>query len=208
MVLVSQWVSAAKDVTLAVSAVVGLRFAWLGVDAWRRELAGRARFDVARKLLESIAEIRESVRSLRSPAILGNEFPESFNKLSISERTTRDHYEATAYVYEQRWKPVFRAMKKFEAASIQAEALFVHEDIYSKTIEVRKEVNSLRFAVSHWLSTQKEPEHYSNSTDFIRQLEAKIYNIDGEDDFSKSFTAALDGVRLAMKNSIERASRA
>lgn len=115
-------IAVAKDIVLAVAAIVTASAAWLGLTKWRDELRGRVNFDVARGLARATYRLRDELRSARSPLIRGAEFPPGYKGQPGS--TGQAEAQAWAYVYKNRWEPVAQALREFEAQSLEAEALW------------------------------------------------------------------------------------
>lgn len=126
-------ITAAKDVVLAVSAAVTAWVAVTGINKWKQELGGKARFEVARALAKASYKLRDEIHSARSPLITGDEFPEGYfdnGRPSSSEKAA-----GLAHVYNNRWKPVRTAREEFEVAALEAEA-FWGDDIRGKAHEL------------------------------------------------------------------------
>jgi len=54
----SAFFDAVKDIVLGLAAIVTATVAWLGLQSWRKELRGKADFDVARGLLRATSAAR------------------------------------------------------------------------------------------------------------------------------------------------------
>lgn len=71
--MVIEWVPVFKDVVTAIVALGGLWIAWLGLDAWRRQLTGRTEYELARRLLRATYAVRDEIEVVRSPFVSGHE---------------------------------------------------------------------------------------------------------------------------------------
>jgi hypothetical protein len=63
------------NVVVALSAVAGVVIAFLGLQTWRCELHGRADFDLARRVMFAVYELRNAIRQSRNELSFG--FPDS-----------------------------------------------------------------------------------------------------------------------------------
>jgi hypothetical protein len=111
-------VSIARDVILAITAVVTGGVAIYGINSWRREASGKAKFEAAKSLLAAGYKVRDQIRMCRSPLIVAGEFSPDFPLGSEKK------YEAYAHVYSNRWAPVKTALESFDSALIDGEAVF------------------------------------------------------------------------------------
>ncbi len=60
-------VSIASDITIGVSALVVAIVAFCGLRTWRRELTGKAKFEVARNVMSSSLRLRDQFKWARFP---------------------------------------------------------------------------------------------------------------------------------------------
>ena len=63
---IANMVLASSAVIGAVSALAGAIIAGIGLRTWRRELLGRVEYDLARRLLKGVFELRNAIRQVRS----------------------------------------------------------------------------------------------------------------------------------------------
>src|SRR5690606_35892700 len=115
--------SIVKDVVLACAGAITAFVAYSGLEKWHKELRGKANFEVARELIKSIYKLRDEVAYCRSPFIASAEFPESYRG-SLNSYTPEERGQAWAHVYLKRWESVGEASRNFEAAILEAEALW------------------------------------------------------------------------------------
>ncbi|MEK7355903.1 MAG: hypothetical protein AAB250_05610, partial [Bdellovibrionota bacterium] len=54
------------DIITAAATVVGVVFVWLGLRTWRSELHGHANFELARRVVRGVYEIRNEIRQIRN----------------------------------------------------------------------------------------------------------------------------------------------
>jgi hypothetical protein len=114
----NDWSAAAgtlvKEVVVAIAAIATVVIAAKGLETWRRELTGKAQFEAAKGLARATYKLRNELTGCRSPFIHGHEFPEG-------EVETANGW---AKVMGDRWESLWRAVEDFDAAILEAEALW------------------------------------------------------------------------------------
>lgn len=118
---VASYVDIAKDMIVAIAAIVTAVVAVVGLQRWRYELRGKAHFEAARNLIRDAYRLRDALRGGRSYLVHAAEFPASYPPQRPTDRTEA---EAWAHVYTNRFTPVREALQNFEARALEAEALW------------------------------------------------------------------------------------
>lgn len=106
------------SIATAIAAVVGVGIAWRGLRSWRDEVRGRAKYDVARRVLRAVYEVRNGIVVVRSPFIRDGE--------AGAERSDDDRERARPGRERRdlRWQTVTRPMADLQVALLDAEVLF------------------------------------------------------------------------------------
>lgn len=150
--------SQSKDAFQAVFAVTGLFVAVLGLRAWRRQLAGRTEYELARQLLRAVFRVRDQVNSLRSPFISGGEMYSAakakYNDEGELARALDKHDQLAELAYQVRWDRVQKAMSELAVQEIEAEVLWADrfKPIFS---ELYDSLGDLRNALEDYLSMRR-----------------------------------------------------
>src|SRR5467141_670086 len=113
-------VSVGKDILVALAAVAAAGTAIYGINSWRRETQGKAKFDSARAFLLTAYRVRTEMANCRSPLIVAGEFPPEWDPQSES---AEDRFKSHSHVYSNRWAPVKDAIISFDAAILDAEVV-------------------------------------------------------------------------------------
>lgn len=100
---IPEWIGVIKDILIGLSAVAAAIFAYLGLNAWRKELKGKSEYQLAKDILKSVYKVREAFKHVRHIFIFQYEYPENMQGLHGHLKPEHD-YEGTAHVYETRWK--------------------------------------------------------------------------------------------------------
>lgn len=114
----STLVEGLASIATAIAAVIGVGIAWKGLRSWRDEVRGRAKYDVARRVLRAVYEVRNGIAVVRSPFIREGEAGAERGD-DDAERTRADHQRP-----DLRWQTVTRPMADLQLALLDAEVLF------------------------------------------------------------------------------------
>jgi len=100
------------------SPIITILAALIAFRAWRRELHGRSRFDVARKLLQAGMTLRDQVQTARSP-LMGSEEYQSRPRQEVEtqDRAQRNDF---AYAYFKRMEKVYEELRALRLAALEA----------------------------------------------------------------------------------------
>ena len=63
----SEIIGCIKDIIIALAAITTAAVAIYGITSWRRELSGKANFEVARNLAKAIYLLRDEISYCRDP---------------------------------------------------------------------------------------------------------------------------------------------
>ena len=165
----TEFFSILKDLSLALAACVTAYVAFTGLEKWKKELRGKANFEVARALIKSIYKLRDEITYCRSPFIRANEFPDNY-KGTLGKHSNQEEGDAWAYMYGKRWEPVVLSNEEFDAATLEAEAIW-GSAIKEKTEELSKCVRTLNAAINAAIS-----DKYSGGEDFRNRAFAESMN--------------------------------
>lgn len=154
-----EFFSIVKDIALASAAGITAYVAFTGLGKWQKELKGKANFEVARTLIKTVYKLRDELGYARSPFVSGQEFPEDYRG-ALGKHTAEEEGQAWAHVYSKRWEPVGNAIQEFDAALLEAEALW-GSPIKEKASKLRQAANELRVSMEAVIS-----DKYSGGQDF------------------------------------------
>lgn len=70
---ISEWIDLASTVIQAIAIATTAAFAVAGLRAWRRELVGRRKFEIAEQTLSAFVEARDALAYVRSPLVYRGE---------------------------------------------------------------------------------------------------------------------------------------
>ena len=196
------WV-AVKEVAIAGAAVVTAIAAYRGLDKWRQELGGRARFDSARNLARSVFKFRNAIQSCRSPMIWASEWPVDFNQ---SEATNDQKGAAALHVYRKRLEPVKDAVSELEAAALESEAVFGNQ-IEQKVQSLRHCVIELQGAIESIVrDAYAGGRDFEQDKKFGQEMRATAHasHENAANPLNKKLAAAISDIEAILKQHLER----
>lgn len=191
---IGKWVGIAKDVVIGATAASAAIFAYLGLSAWRKELKGKAEYELAKDVLKSVYRVRDGFSHVRHPAIYQYEYPpEMTNHTGHLDKEHR--YQGTLHVYEKRMEVLNKAFQELEEHHLAAQVEWGSE--------FRTTIKSLRIcrgelleAVRGLLEPMKNPhKEYSTTLAQTREERSVLYEIGGDpihDAFTLQINKAID----------------
>lgn len=197
-------VSAIKDVLVGSAAAITGTVAIFGYNSWRRELTGKAQFEIGRELLKATYRLRDKIKQCRSPFISAAEFPETYGG-ALKKHNPEEETQAYAHVYKNRWAPVWDALQEFDTFTIEAEAIW-GADIRKRTDELRDCVKDLSISIEAFLSNKASGgEDFKADRDFGKMIQGKISaKSNAEDELSKSILKAVQDIESKVQPLISR----
>ena len=115
-----------KLVTTA-AAAIGAWVAFTGLQTWRAQLIGKTEYDLARRLLRGVLEVREQIAAVRGPFMSAGEMTAALKEAGVSEPNFLNDTElrkATHLAYDRRWRRVSKAVSDLQADVLEAEVIW------------------------------------------------------------------------------------
>lgn len=198
-------ISAAKDISLGVAGAVTATVAVIGLRGWQRELKGTAEFEVARKFIQSTYKIRDHVRACRTPLVSSNEFPPGYSSSDLA-LTHKDNAEAWAHVFKNRWKPLIDSVQEFDAASLEAEALW-GRDIRTSADALRTCLVKLRSAADAFVDDKVSGgEDFKHDRNFGIEIRKTVFSpaSDENNPLTAEINSAVKSIEEKLKKHLNR----
>ncbi len=115
------------DVVQLLAVVVGVAIAWRGLQTWRDQLAGSTEYELARRVLRAVYQLREAIAHVRAPFVAVEEWADRPNR-NHERRDSRDERAADLwFAYYKRWQRIVPAHSELEVALLEAEVLWGSE---------------------------------------------------------------------------------
>ena len=172
----------------AIAAIIGVVIAGFGLKAWRKQLRGTTEYDLAKRLMLLVYQLRDALQSARNPFV------------SVSEGSkddTEDTWEITAY--SKRWDQVVDLIPQFNVTSLEAEVVW-DDMLKTDKQNLLKLVSELSFAITMFIRQKKDK---SFTDDFNKISRDTLYRQD-DDKFSKSLEAVVKGYEKKLKSHLKR----
>lgn len=206
----AEWVSVLKDIVLAIAgivtatvAVVTATVAVRGLNRWGVELKGKANFEAARQLAKATFKLRNDIDSFRNPLVYGGEYPAGFDWTTATD--PKERATAQAHVYSNRWAPIADSLKDFEAAALEAEALW-DASIRIKTLALVSCVREVNTAAQETIRAIAQAGNFWRSKEYEMEINSALTHITyGEQ--PNPFTARLASAIDAIEGELKRKGR-
>ncbi len=185
----AEWVTITKDILVGLSVVSASVFAYFGLSAWRKELKGRAEYQLAKEVLKSVYKVREAFKQVRRPAIYQYEYPEKMRDQHGHLKSEHDH-EGMLHVYDERWKVMAEAFNELEEHHLKAQVEWGQEfqNVIMKLRSCRVE---LKIVIQQMLERKKNPREMGLTKD-ERTKELSILQSSGCGPEHDKFTPKID----------------
>ncbi|MEW8390623.1 MAG: hypothetical protein AB2651_02515 [Candidatus Thiodiazotropha sp.] len=204
LMCVDEIVSTLKDLCIAGAAVTTAFVAWKGVESWKRELQGKADFEVARNLIKATYQVRNSIQICRSPWLELFEFPEGYQHNKI-ERTSEDEGYAKLFIYNNRLKHVDDCIIEFDTTVLEAEALW-GRIIEDKALALRKCTSELKSAIDSVIrDAYSGGSDFTSDKEFAQEMKEIVQNIDPKtNSFTKKINSAISDIETLVRPHLSR----
>ena len=124
------------DIIATFAAAGGLVIASIGLSTWKKQLRGTSEYELAKRLMLEVYQLRDALRSTRNPFLSGAEG---------NEDDTEDTWEITAY--SKRWESVREVITRFRVTSLEAEVVW-DDAIKEPSEDIHKLISELNAALS------------------------------------------------------------
>ena len=192
-----------KDLALAGAACVTSYVAITGLGRWQQELNGKANFDTARDLAKSVYGLRDEIKYCRSPFISAHEFPEGYSGAS-GNNTREEEGQAWTHVYSKRWKPVRKAVRALDVATLEAEALW-GKDIKEKVTALKACVRSLNVDIDSFISDKYSGGESFKDRDYAKDVREGIWENKPENNkLTQDINTAIKDIESVIRPHLSR----
>jgi len=205
---IGETVSLVKDAIPAIAAVLTTAFAIWGLNSWRRELKGRAQFDVARSLIKATYQVREALQNCRSRLITHGESPEWYRgALAKQPHTHEEEAEAWSFIYRRRWEPVSKTLQEFDSSTLEAEVLW-GSTIRQRTDELRQRVRNLYVHIEAFVgNAARGGQDFEIDQKFGERVRGTVSASpsDRENELTQQIASAVQSIETAVRPHMRRA---
>lgn len=195
-----------RDIIVAISAAIVAILAFWGLNRWRKEIAGKAKFELVRNIMLINSKFVNSFISARniftySGESVGRERKEGE---SVQESQTLNEWYARA----NRVRPMAENLEKLQELGWEAESLLDIESSkqVTETIKIyRKSYAEVLTSINSYFQTRHK-EIMNNrpyrDQEWLQKLHKMIYGLE-DDDMSKRITDAKENLAVVLKKFVK-----
>lgn len=182
-----------REILTSLSAIVVAIVAVLGLSTWKKKMVGKDSFDLAKRVLCAVYDLRSAINYVRGSLILSSETTKAKEAL-ISKSSTPSEYERKEALYSIRWEKINTASKSLYSECLEAEALWgdefvnITKPLLSLVHKLSSSIDSYIFGIQYPESLTKEEVLLNASVmlgkpwdpsadEFNKELEEAIKNI-------------------------------
>lgn len=198
-------ISVSKDIVLALAAIVTVKVAVKGLSTWNRQLRGTADFDAARGLAKATYKVRDKLQACRSPLVMDQEFPPEYY-VEGGRRSPELEARGYAFVYYNRWSPVWEAIQEFDVSVLEAEALW-GKPIREATDSLHKVVREVNVAIDALIANAASGgEDFSSDPEFGKKMRSTVSAVrtNSENEINKKLAAAVQAIDDQLRPHLQR----
>ena len=203
---IGEYTSIAQNIVLALCGLATVVIAYLGLTTWRKELKGKSEYAKAKEVLKAVYKVQRGFMHVRGPAIYSYEYPEEMRDDFGSPKAGKD-YEATAHVYDTRWKVLSESFRELEEQNLDAQVEWGPE-FKDAMVPLRKCNVELRIAIQDFLEGKKNPYERRSRSPEEKAAERSILYYVGEnskhDTFTPEINAAIEQLEKKLRPHIQR----
>lgn len=203
--LINLSIQSISAIITSLAAVATIIIAYFGLQTWKDQLRGKAEYELAKRLLVHIYQLREEISFVRNPWQVGKEFENAMkeNKIEGDRIYNPDIKERTQEaIYGIRWKELSQPLTILLADKLEAEAVW-GSDIVDLMNPIFEKVKQLHAAIGEYLN------HLHYSVDGQPDLTLAYYSVmsdssdkNGEDTFSDELTKIIEDIQDYLKSKL------
>ncbi|WP_339677083.1 hypothetical protein [uncultured Zhongshania sp.] len=183
-------ISVFKDIVLSLAGITTIFIAIYGLNKWRDEHQGKARFDAAKLLLSSVYSVRNNFEIVRSGWLDASEFPADYAAKHPTEQTLQDKADARWYVYKNRLEPLTMAMNELDTALIEGEVLW-GADVKEQGRKINGSFNRLVRSIKGLIEEEYRGVDDPRDEIIKRQRQDVAASRDSEDELSRQIKLSI-----------------
>src|SRR5450830_703379 len=171
------------EITQTVAAVVtagaaagGVIVAIRGLKSWRDQAIGQSEYEVAKRLLRAVYELRESLEAVRNTFIAVGEMAVAYKEAGLEPKNGKftEDDRTNDLVFERRWKRVNEALAKLRPELMEAEVLW-GTIIRETFVDLNRRVSELYVALTQYARYSKQQAHNSLTQAIVEHAEPTIW---------------------------------
>lgn len=177
------------DLITTIAAIGGLIVAAIGLSTWKKQLRGTAEYELAKRLMLEVYQLRDALRSVRNPFL---------STAEGNEDDTEDTWEITAY--SKRWESVREVLTRFQVTSLEAEVVW-DDATKQPSKEMHKLIRELNATLSAFVRQKKNK---SLSNDFYKNHDDTLYDKGDDDKYNTTLNEAVKNYETVLKPHLKK----
>lgn len=189
-----EWIEIVQRLATTFATISAGTVAWLGLRAWHVQLRGRTEYDLARRLLRAVFEVRDQIASVRMSFVPVAEIVEAVKGAGLDPENVNlvDDPRRLSLVYQRRWIPLSKALSSLAAEAVEAEVLW-GQDVRNLEIQLRQLVGQLNGALNVYLRDRgQQHRNPEKAAERIERMAAIVYSdLEDADAFGSEVEAVV-----------------
>ena len=193
------YISIAKDWLTLIIAGCGVWVAWQGLRTWRRQLKGTSQFDVAKRLMLKVYQIRQDVEFCRAPFRTIQMFTHDEDGKPIP-KNEQQYYSSNKEMWS-RFNVIVKTLNEIEFLLFESE-IIIDKKIRSIFMPIEEVCRELRLSIEEYIEdcnprydNQRESEDSRNR---YRELRRIIYSRKN-DEIEAKVNSAINELEIFIK---------
>jgi hypothetical protein len=187
-----------KDIAVILAAGVAGYVGLRGLSAWRRQLAGRTEYDLARNILTALYKLRDAVKEVRNPLMLLALEPDLPEQKPEEFSEAKKTWLVWVQEYNGRWAPVRQIGSELQVNLFEPEAVL--GTAFKESISgINRLIAELRWATHRFLDCRNPDFRRRMGPDDLRRQRALMYGPAGdgeEDEYSQKFNSFIEKIEM------------
>jgi hypothetical protein len=184
-----------KDIVLIIGSLTATIFTIRSFSKWKKEHRGKLKYELSRKLLKSIYDLRDDFKGLRSPMILVSEFSSNYH---ISKTKESEKYQ---YIFENRLKYLQKSYNTYLSLLPEVEIDYSSE-INALCKELINHIINYHFKINEFIKLIDNWDLHNNT--YHKELNSIIFNNGENNPTTTSFNETVDKLKIQLMKEIKK----
>ncbi len=167
--------------------VVGAIVAFIGINAWKKQLKGSTEYELAKRYLKSVYKIRDAIKYVRNPFISIDEMAVALKENGVENPDYSNNQQTNRAVYSVRWKKVMEARIDLDVELLEAEVIWGKEAV-NVIGDLNAQINKLYVSLKMFLEERN-----------VKPDRDIIYDIGDQDTFNPEVQKAIEKIESFIK---------
>lgn len=181
-----------SEAIIALSAILGVLSGSSWLDTSKKKMKGKLDYDIARKYLKGVLNLRDAIKIIRNPFIPVGEMQSALEKYGFKGDEYENKEKVNRSVYSLRWNKVQEVWTSLEEILTEAEISWGDESVKIQN-DLDKLVRELRSAIWFFINYPKDVK--VNDENF--KLIYGAYDIN--DEFASKINIEIDKIKDFLK---------